>query len=63
MLDIDSYLELDARLAWRPQDNIELSISGRNLLEQRHAEFVGELGDIPATEIERSVYGELRWSF
>ena len=61
-LGIDSYLSLDARLAWRLYKDLELSIVGQNLLEQ-HQEFISELGDISPTEVERSVYGQIKWVF
>ena len=62
-LDINSYVAFDARLAWRPHKDLELSIVGQNLLDDRHPEFTSELGDIPPTEVERSGYLQLRWTF
>lgn len=35
---ISSYVEADARLAWRLGDHLELYVAGRNLLRGRHAE-------------------------
>ena len=61
-LNIDNYFTLDARLAWRPNENLELSLVGQNLLEQ-HQEFTSEVGDAPPTEVERSVYGQIKWNF
>jgi len=61
--NIDSYWTMDARLAWRVRDDLELSIAGKNLLESGHVEFASETEDIPITEIERSYLAELRWSF
>jgi iron complex outermembrane receptor protein len=57
---VPGYVELDARIAWRPVPRWEISIAGRNLLDQQHPEY----GD-PAVqlEVERSVYGMLQWSF
>ncbi|OQX10328.1 MAG: hypothetical protein BWK80_45870 [Desulfobacteraceae bacterium IS3] len=52
----DSYTALDARLAWRPFRNLELSVTGQNLFEPGHSEF----SDI---EVERSVYGKAAWHF
>jgi iron complex outermembrane receptor protein len=57
---IDAYWELDARAAWRPRKGLELAVVGQNLLEDRHAEFVSELGDVPLSEVERSVYVQVR---
>jgi iron complex outermembrane receptor protein len=54
--NIGSYTVLDARLAWRPYANIELSLVGQNLLEEGHAEF-------STLEVERSIYGKIEWKF
>ena len=58
--NVPGYCELDVRLAWQPRPNLELSIVGRNLLHDRHAEF-----GVPATrqEVERGVYGKVTWHF
>lgn len=63
---IDSYFELDARLAWKINKNLEVSLVGQNLLHDRHAEFgpsyintqAGQVTDIP-----RSFYARLTWTF
>jgi iron complex outermembrane receptor protein len=36
---VPAYSELDARLAWNLRPDVELALSGRNLLHARHAEF------------------------
>ncbi len=61
---IPSYLEMDVRLAWQATDSLELAVMGRNLLDDHHPEFVGEVfsGDL-GTEIERSVYGVATWTY
>ena len=61
--DIDSYFELDLRLAWRPWDDFEIAVVGQNLIEDSHQEFQGIILSPPSSEIERSVYGKLTWSF
>lgn len=60
---IPRYTELDVRVAWRPVPNLEVSIVGRNLLNDRHEEFPSELLDVPLMQIERSVYGQINWKF
>ncbi len=60
---VDAYWQLDARAAWRPLPDVELSIVGQNLLDDKHPEFLSELGDVPLTAVERSVYGQVRWEF
>jgi iron complex outermembrane receptor protein len=37
--DVPRYTAVDARFAWRPDPNNELSLSARNLLGPRHGEF------------------------
>ncbi len=62
-LDISDYFRFDIRLGWRPASNLEVSIAGQNLLDDRHEEFLSERGGIGATEIERVVYGKVTWRF
>lgn len=57
---VPAYTELDARLSWRPTQKLELSISGRNLLDSSHPEIGGALA---RREIERSVRASVRWEF
>jgi iron complex outermembrane receptor protein len=61
--DVDSYVTLDARLMWAPIEQLELSVVGRNLLEDDHAEFIEEFGSSIPAEIPREAYLEVRWSF
>lgn len=57
---LPGYPELDLRLAWQPKRSLEFSITGENLLHDRHAEFGS-----PATRqlIARGVYGKVVWRF
>jgi iron complex outermembrane receptor protein len=59
---VPSYFELDCRLAWHITENLEISVVGQNLLNNRHLEYVIASPN-PREEIERSVYGKLafRW--
>ncbi len=59
---IDSYTSFNARIAWQPVANMELSLVGHNLLEAEHLEFVGESFTLP-TMVERSVYIKVRYEF
>ncbi|MDY6950764.1 MAG: TonB-dependent receptor [Thermodesulfobacteriota bacterium] len=61
--DVGSYVTLDARLSWRPKENLELSLVGQNLLDDHHPEFVPEIIDTSPSEVERSVYGKIIWQF
>jgi iron complex outermembrane receptor protein len=61
-VDVPAYAELDLRLAWRPVDDLELALIGRNLLHASHKEFDERM--IPGyTEIERSVFAKLTWRY
>jgi len=62
---VPAYGELDLHLAWLPLSTLELSVTGRNLLHDHHAEF-GAITPNPLstrTEIERSIYGKAAWRF
>jgi iron complex outermembrane receptor protein len=61
--DINSYSEMDLRLGWKPKDFFELSIAGRNLLDNGHEEYRGTIFAIPSSDIERSVYFKVTWRF
>jgi iron complex outermembrane receptor protein len=57
--EVPSYSELDLRIAWTPNARLELAIVGKNLLHDRHAEFIP---DAPSPrEIERSILGTIAW--
>jgi iron complex outermembrane receptor protein len=61
-LEVNSYITFDIRLGWRPTKNLEFSLVGQNLLENKHLEFTPELSTTPA-KVPRSVYGKIRWLF
>ncbi|QSA96473.1 TonB-dependent siderophore receptor [Methylococcus sp. EFPC2] len=61
-LGLNDYITLDARLAWSPLKNLELSLTGRNLTDSRHYEFNNSFGYRP-TQVTRDFYANLRWSF
>jgi iron complex outermembrane receptor protein len=58
---VPSYTELSVRLGWRPAKEWELSLTGQNLLHDRHPEYGFPTAD--RVEIERSVYGKVQWRF
>ncbi len=60
---IDSYIEADIRLGWEAMPGLELSIIGQNLLDSRHTEFLPDFISTQPTEVERSIYGKVNWSF
>ena len=60
---INAYWSADANFTWRASRNLEVALSGRNLLQKAHVEFVSELADVVPTQIERTVALRLRWTF
>jgi iron complex outermembrane receptor protein len=61
-LNVPSYARLDARIGWRIGRGLELSLTGRNLLDPSHPEFVNASG--PRTgEVPRSIFGAATWRF
>lgn len=60
--EIDDYLTLDVRLGWRPDEDLEFSLVGRNLIDSANLEFLQESNTF-ATQIERSFYGQVKWRF
>jgi iron complex outermembrane receptor protein len=61
--DIDSYVEMDARIAWDLRPNLELALVGQNLLHDEHLEAVETTFGIQSSEMERGVYLSLSWRF
>ena len=60
---VDSYTTLDARLAWKPRRDFELSIVGQNMFDSPHLEFGSVFTNSVATEVERGVYVQFDWRF
>ena len=58
---VPDYMALDARVGFRLPRGIELSVTGRNLLDERHPEW--GLDSPARVEFPRSVLAELRWRF
>ncbi|MBU1053952.1 MAG: TonB-dependent receptor [Proteobacteria bacterium] len=61
--NIDSYCMIDARLGWKPTNNLELSIAGQNIFDSQHAEFKEDFMDFATTEVERTFYLKITWFF
>jgi iron complex outermembrane receptor protein len=60
---IPGYLEMDARLAWKPSPNCELSVVGRNLLDSHHREFAPVVIGTKDVEVDRAVYAKMTLRF
>ena len=58
-----SYVALDLRVGWKPLKNVELSLVGQNLFERQHLEFSNTVSELPKTQIQRSVFGKVSFSF
>jgi iron complex outermembrane receptor protein len=54
MTRLAPYTGLDMRLAWQFNRNTELSVQGRNLLKDRHTEFINIFPVTRAYDIQRS---------
>lgn len=55
---VPSYTAVDARLGWRPQPDVELSLLVQNLFDSGHPEFGAAE---TRSEVERSVFLKLLW--
>ncbi len=60
---IPNYFEMDARIAWQATKSLEISFVGQNLLDSHHPEFIDGFAGLVATEVRRSWYGMLTWSY
>jgi iron complex outermembrane receptor protein len=56
---VPSYCEMDARLGWRVNKHLELSLVGQNLLHSHHVEY--GFPNSSKEAIERSVYGKISY--
>lgn len=53
---VPAYAGVDARLAWRPREGLEVELIGRDLLDPSHAEISGFFVGNAVREIARSAY-------
>jgi iron complex outermembrane receptor protein len=58
-----AYVGADTTLRWRPRDDLEVSVTGQNLLSPRHQEFADIARILLPSAIERSVFVKLAWRF
>ena len=61
--NVDSYITMDARLAWRASKNLEVDVVGQNLFDKSHPEFEPQFLQTLPTEVERGVYLKATLSF
>src|SRR5260370_40653512 len=62
-LAIPSYYSLDARIGWKPAANVELSLVGQNLFNDRHFEFSPDFINTWPTQVKRTFHVTLTWKF
>ncbi len=60
--DVGAYFRFDTQIIWKATNNIELSLDGQNLLDDKHPEFGGTLNS-PQNEIPRAVYGRIAFRY
>ena len=60
-LGVPGYLTMDARLAWVPNDHLEVALVGRNLLDGEHPEFTNR--SFFNSEVQRGVFGSVSWRY
>jgi iron complex outermembrane recepter protein len=56
---VPNYETADARFGWHPNSQLQLSVTGQNLLQPHYAQFGGDPG--PLVQIRRGVYAKLVW--
>ncbi|HEY0899343.1 MAG TPA: TonB-dependent receptor [Sphingobacteriaceae bacterium] len=54
---VTSYVALDTRIGWQFRKQLELSVTGQNLLKDQHLEFGN------GARIERGVFGRITWRY
>jgi iron complex outermembrane receptor protein len=60
---VPSYARLDVRFGWRIGEGVEISAGGQNLLNGRHEEFAGSQAALLTSEVKRSAYGKVTFTF
>jgi iron complex outermembrane receptor protein len=62
-LGVSSYVTADVRVAWKPRQNLEWAVVGRNLLDSHHLEFVDAVAGQVSSEVQSEVYTTLTWTY
>jgi iron complex outermembrane receptor protein len=58
---VPAYVAVDAHLGWNVSESLQFAVTGSNLLDSRHTEFI--VASPPQREIRRTVYASARWGF
>lgn len=62
--NVSSYLVLDARVGWKPKENIDVSVGFQNGLDSQHPEFTDPIFDsIKRSEVEHKIYAQVTVTF
>jgi iron complex outermembrane receptor protein len=62
-LGIPSYYSLDLHIGWKPVSQLQLSFGATDLLNKQHLEFIPEFINTLPTEVRRTFYGGISWTF
>lgn len=60
---VDAYFRFDLQLSWQATDDLRLSISGENLFDSGHQEFVDNQSNVAASEIPRQYWLKATYRF
>jgi iron complex outermembrane recepter protein len=61
--NVPAYNRVDVHLCWKLTKSLEASLAGQNLLSPRHPEFASVAGQLLTTEVPRSIFATMTWSF
>jgi len=62
-LNIPSYYSLDLHIGWKPVSQVQLSFGAQDLLNSQHLEFIPEFLNTLPTQVRRTFYGGIAWTF
>jgi len=54
---------MDAVFSWQATPNLEFSLVGQNLLQPHHLEYQDWQMGLHSTEVVRSYYGMMTWTY
>ena len=60
---LGGYVGLDVRLAWKPDDDLEVSIVGQDLLRADDPQLRRTFSSVEAALIEPGIYAKVTWGF
>jgi iron complex outermembrane recepter protein len=62
-LNIPSYYSLDLHIGWKPVSQVQLSFGAQDLLNSQHLEFIPEFINTLPTQVRRTYFGSIAWTF